>query len=101
MGWVGRWCGGGGGEGGRQAHAPHQRSNAQRNAQAWACVRIDSAPAGAVCPPPPDLACFVYDEERGAFAYWGRNSALRLTQARSREQLRRLARGASGGRRRS
>ena len=58
--------------------------------QAWACVRVYSPPAGAVCPSPPDLACFVYDEEERAFSYWGRNSALHLTKAiqRTRKQRR-------------
>ena len=59
--------------------------------QAWACVRIDSALAGAVCPSPPDLACFVYDEEEGVFIYWGRNSALRLTKGKRRDARRNLA----------
>jgi hypothetical protein len=49
--------------------------------QAWACVRVDSAPPGTVCPSPPDLACFVYDEEKGAFYFWGPNSALLFTKA--------------------
>jgi hypothetical protein len=49
--------------------------------QVWVCVRVDSAPPGADCPPPPDLACFVYDEEEGEFFYWGPNSILRLTKA--------------------
>jgi hypothetical protein len=74
----------------------YTQHNAYRNTvtseQVWACVRVDSAPAGAVCPSPPDLACYVYDEEKGAFSYWGRNSALRLTIARRREVARRLHR---------
>ncbi len=49
--------------------------------QAWACLRVGSAPAGAVCPLPPDLACFLFDEEEGTFSYWGRNSVLRLVKA--------------------
>ncbi len=56
--------------------------------QAWVCVHVNSAFAGAGCPLPPDLACYVYNEEEGTFAYWGRNSILRLTEAIVR--LRRL-----------
>ncbi len=59
---------------------PTSKPNAQ---QAWVCVLVESANAGAgsSCPSPPDLACFVYNEEEESFVYWGRNSVLRLTKA--------------------
>ncbi len=50
-----------------------------RYAQVWACTRVDpGSSSAAACPSPPDLACFIYDEEAAIFVYWGPNSALRL-----------------------
>ena len=44
--------------------------------QAWVCILHQFAhPA---CPSPPDLACFVFNERSGLFAYWGPNSQLKL-----------------------
>ncbi len=57
---------------------PTTKPNSQ---QAWVCVLVKSANAGAGCPSPPDLACFVYNEKEESFVYWGRNSVLRLTNA--------------------
>jgi hypothetical protein len=60
--------------------------------QVWVCVLELGMPTGcgfeqassSSSPPSPgrqDLACFVYLESSGRFAYWGRNSDLRLVHA--------------------
>ena len=53
--------------------------------QVWACILEPGMPTGCGFEPATpslpgrrDLACFVYLESLGRFAYWGRNSDLRL-----------------------
>ena len=58
-----------------------------RGPQVWTCLLAPSLPAScgggadAGAGGYPDMPCYTFDEAARAFAYWGRNAALRLLPA--------------------